>query len=317
MATLRTLALLGFLAATTPVHAQTYPDRLIKFVAPTSPGPASDMVARLVAEAMSKVLKQAIVVENKPGAEQMIGLEYVAKTAPADGYTVGVVGIDGQALMPLVYRQLRFDPLKDLTLVAGVGEVRYLLASPVGAPPKNFKELTDAARAAPGKFNYGSSTPHVRLYTFSLLQDLDLDLVHVPFPSGAPFVTALAAGTIDWGLITEGTAEPVKSRLRIHAITGNSRSPANPNVPTFAELGFPRIHGPAYALAVRTGTPKAVIDKLSAAAAVALSSPEFKARAQKMLFDARYESPEAVSRVLQERFRFYQDLTQRAGIKPE
>jgi tripartite-type tricarboxylate transporter receptor subunit TctC len=300
-----------------PAAAQTYPDRVIKFVAPTTPGPTADMVARTVAEAMSKVLKQSIVVENKPGAEQMVGLEYLAKSAPADGYTVGVIGIDGQALMPLVRKNLRFDPLKDLTLIAGLGEVRYLLASPATLAPANFKDLVQAARAAPGKYNYGSSTPQVRLYTLSLLQELNLDLVHVPFPSGAPFLTALAGGTIEWGLIAEGTAAPVRSRLHFHAITGTVRSAANPDVPTFAELGFPRVYGPAYALAVRTGTPKAVIDKLTAAAAVALASPELRAAAQKILFEARYEHPDAINRASAERYAFYRELTKRAGIEPE
>jgi hypothetical protein len=125
-----TCALVSLLAALMPARAETYPDRVIKFVAPTTPGPTADVVARVVAEAMSKVLKQTIVVENKPGAEQAVGLEYIAKMAPADGYTVGVIGIDGQALMPLVRNNLRFDPMKELTLVAGLGEVRYLLASP-------------------------------------------------------------------------------------------------------------------------------------------------------------------------------------------
>jgi len=147
---LRACVLDSMLAALLPAHAQGYPERVIKFVAPTTPGPTADMVARVVAEAMAKVLKQTIVVENKPGAEQMAGLEYLAKTAPADGYTVGVIGIDGQALMPLMRKSLRFDPLKDLTLVAGLGEVRYLLASPISTPPTNFKELVDAARTAPG-----------------------------------------------------------------------------------------------------------------------------------------------------------------------
>ncbi len=309
--------LISLLMAFAAASAQTYPDRTIRFIAPTTPGPTADIVARIVAEAMSKVLQQSVVVENKPGAEQIVGLEYIAKSAPADGYTVGVIGIDGQSLLPLVKSNLRFDPLKDLTLVAGLGEVRYLLASPTTLPPTNFKELVAAAKAAPGKYNYGSSTPQVRLYTMSLVQDLGLDLVHVPFPSGAPFLTALVGGTIEWGLIAEGTAAPMKSRLRFHAITGTTRSTANPDVPTFSELGFPRIYGPAYALAVRTGTPQAIIDKLSAAAATALASPEMKASAQKVLFDSRYENHEAITRASNERFKFYQELTKKAGLKPE
>lgn len=300
-----------------PAGAQGYPERPIQFIAPTTPGPTADVVARVVGDAMSRVLKQSVVVVNKPGAEQVVGFEYIAKSAPADGYTVGVIGIDGQALMPLVWKSLRFDPFKDLTLVAGIGEVRYLLATPAASAPANFKEVIAAARAVPGKFNYGSSTPQVRLYTLSLIQELGLDLVHVPFPSGAPFVNALITSQIEWGIIAEGTSLPIKSRIRVHAITGTTRSAANPDVPTFAELGFPKIYGPAYALAVRTGTPQAIIDRLSAAAAAALALPEMKASAQKILFEIHYENQEGISRASAERFRFYQDLSKKAGLKPE
>lgn len=299
------------------VLAQTYPDKPVRFIAPTTPGPTADVLARVFADSMSRVLREPVIVENKPGADQQIGLEYIAKSAPADGYTVGVIGIDGQALMPLVRKDLRFDPIKDLTLVAGLGEVRYLLTTPATAPWKNFKELVDAARANPGKYSYGSSTPQVHLYTLSLIQDLGLDLLHVPFPSGAPFLTAVVAGTVDWGILAEGTANSVKPRVRLYAVTGSSRSSSSPDVPTFAELGFPRIYGPSYALAVRTGTPQAIIDKLSASAAAALASTEMKANAQKILFDINFESAAGVTRALNERFKFYQDFTRKLGLKPE
>lgn len=312
-------AALALLASLGSSHApaQGWPERPVQFIAPTTPGPTGDVVARVVAESMTRVLKHPVVVINKPGAEQVVGLEYIAKSAPADGYTVGVIGIDGQALMPLVWKSLRFDPLKDLTLVAGLGEVRYLLATPAAEPWRNFKEVMDAARAAPGKYNYGSSTPQVRLYSLSLVQEQGLDLLHVPFPSGAPFVNALITGQVHWGIIGEGTAAPIKARIRMHAITGSTRSSVNPELPTFAELGFPRIYGPAYALAVRTGTPQAIADALSAATATALAQPELKANAQKVMFDARYDTQQAITRASAERVRFYQDLAKRAGIQPE
>ena len=297
------------LAASGMACAQTYPDKPIQFIASTTPGPMGDVVARVVAPAMSRVLNQTVLVINKPGAEQLVGLEYIAKSAPADGYTVGVIGIDGQALMPLVWKSLRFDPLKDLTLVAGLGEARYVLATPASASAASFRQVVDAARAAPGKFNYGASTAQVRLYTLSLTQELGLDLVHVPFSSGAPFLTALVGGQIDWGMIAEGTAMSVKTRVRVHAITGNTRSTANPDIPTFAELGFPKIYGPAYALGV--------IDRLSAAAAAALALPELKSGAQNILFVPAYDNQETITRGFNERVRFYQDLAKRAGLKPE
>ncbi len=298
-------------------RAQTYPERPIKFVNPTTPGTTADVLARSLAEAMSKVLKESIIVENKPGAEQMIGFEHIAKGAPADGYTVGVIGTDGQALLPLVRKNLRFDPVKDLTLVAGLGEVRYVLAGPGTAPYKTFKELVDAAKAVPGRFNYGSSTPQARLYTLALAQKLDLDMVHVPFAGGGPYLTALIADTVNWGVIAEGTANGLKPRLRIYAVSGTTRSAANPDVPTFTELGFPWFNGGAYALAVRAGTPQAIIDKLSAAAATAMATPEMQSSAQKVLFSLHHLNTEAVTRDFNERSRFYQELANKADIKPE
>lgn len=314
---IRTCVLALMLAVCGMARAQVYPDKPIQFIASTTPGPMGDVVARVVANAMSKVMNQTILVINKPGAEQLVGLEYIAKSAPADGYTVGVIGIDGQALMPLVWKSLRFDPFKDLTLVAGLGEARYVLATPATAAPTSFRQVVEAARAAPGKLNYGASTAQVRLYTLALTQQLGVDLVHVPFSSGAPFLNALVSGQVDWGIIAEGTAASVKSRVRIHAITGSGRSNANPDIPTFAELGFPQIYGPAYALGVRSGTPQAIINRLSTAAAAALASQEMKTGAQNILFVANHDSQEAITKSLNDRFRFYQELSKRAGLQPE
>lgn len=300
-----------------PARAQTYPDRPIKFIAATSAGATADLVARLVGEAMSKVLKQAIIVEDKPGADQIIGLEFIAKGNPADGYTVGVIGYDGQVQLPLLKKTLRFDPFADLTPVYGLGEVRYVIAGPASAPYKNFRELVAAVKAAPGKFNYGSSTPAVRIPSLIVMQELGLDMVHVPYAGGGPYLTALAAGTIDWGTIGENSGNTLKPRVRIYGISGKTRSTSNPDVPTFVELGHPRIAGPAYALMVRSGTPQPIIDRLASAAAVALETPEFKAGAQKMQFEVVLEKPEAVRREMQERFKAYQEVISKAGIKPE
>ena len=306
-------SILPFAAA----QAQSYPDHPIRFIAPTTPGVMADTLARALALAMSKALHQSIYVENKPGADQQIGLDYIARGAPADGYAVGVIGLDGQSLMTLTKRDLRFNPLKDLTLVAGLGEVRYVLAGPNKAPYKNFAELVAGAKANAGKFNYGSSTPQVHLYSAELARALGLEMTHVPYPSGAPFLMALVAGDLDWGLLAEGTSTSQKSRLRLYAVTGTSRSANNPDVPTFAELGFPRIKGPAYAVVVRTGTPQAIISKLSAATAEALASPEMKASAKTFQFEIDYQNADAVARVSEERFKFYQDLIKSTGLKPE
>jgi len=303
----------SIMAVALGAHAD-YPDKPIKFVAATTAGGTADLLARALADAMSKVLNQPIVVENKPGADQIIGLEYVAKGQPADGYTAIVIGLDGQALLPLIKKGLRFDPLNDLTQVASLGEVRYVLAGPATAPYKTFKELTDAAKAQPGKMNYGSSSPQVRFPTLVLMDEMGIEATHVPFPGAGPYLTAVAAGTVDWAVIGENSGNTLKPRVRLYGITGRTRSSINPDVPTFAELGFPRIVGPAYALAVRTGTPQAIVDKLSAAAATAMATPEMKANTQKFQLELAYEKADGAQRVLRERYKLYEEFSKKGAL---
>ncbi len=293
--------------------AQDYPNKPIRFIAPTSAGTTSDIVARVLAAEMGKILGQSTIVEDKPGAAQIIGLEYIAKQ-PADGYTIGLVGVDGVALLPLISKNLRFDPLVDLVPVAGVGEVRYALAGSTTRPWKTFQDMVAFARANPGKLNYGSSAPQVRFPMLVLMQDLNLDMVHVPFAGGGPYLTAIAANTIDLGVVGEGVGNSLMPRVRFYAITGKTRSAANPDVPTFTELGFPRVYGPAYSLTVRAGTPQAIMDKLTAAAEKALAMPETRAAVAKLQLDINYEKPEAAAKTLADRAKFYGEFGKKVNL---
>lgn len=294
-----------------------YPDKPIKFVAATTPGGTADILARGLGEAMSKILGQPIIVENKPGADQIIGLEYAAKGQPADGYTAILLGLDGQALLPLLKKNLRFDPMNDFTLLIGVGEGRYAMVSPATSPHKTLKELMDFGKANPGKLNYGSSGTPVRFPSLALLNDLGVDAVHVPYPGAAPYMTAVASGAIDWVFLGEVNATTLKSRVRILAITGKERSATNPDIPTFNELGFPKLFGPAYALAVRKGTPQAVADKLTAAATLAMNSPEVKAYWNKASIELKSDTAEVARRTLMDRYKFYEEFVKNGTMKAE
>jgi tripartite-type tricarboxylate transporter receptor subunit TctC len=313
----RTLIALLLTCGMASAMAQSYPDKPIRLVAPTTAGSPADVLARLVADSLSKVMNATIVVENRPGADQIIGLEYVAKGAPADGYTLALTGLDGQALLPLIKKDMRFNPMQDLTLVAGVGEGRYVLAGPASEPHKNFQALVKAVKAAPGKYNYGASGPTVRIPTMTLMKELGLNMEYVGFKGGGPYSIDLAAGRIHWGFLSETTAHTVKNRVRLYGVTGSTRSPANPDVPTFSELGFSQIHGPAYGLAVRADTPKSIVDKLSAAAIIALNSTELKARAQVALLTIKYETGEQARQMLDQRFLSYQAAALAMGLQPE
>jgi len=157
----------------------------------------------------------------------------------------------------------------------------------------------------------------VRVPMVMLMHELGIDMVHVPFRGGGPYAAELAAGALHLGFLSESTARPLASRLRFYGVTGHSRSPGNPEVPTLAELGLPGIYGPAYGLAVRAGTPPAIIDRLSAATAAAMDSPEFKERTRGILIAFRYDNTESARRLLDERIKAYQEIAQRVGLEPE
>jgi tripartite-type tricarboxylate transporter receptor subunit TctC len=297
--------------------AQGFPNKPIRMIVPTSTGATADFLARILAPEMSRILGQPVVVENKPGANQIIGLEYIAKGAPADGYTIGVVGIDGVILLPLTTKGLRFDPMNDLVPIAGLAEGRYVMASPADRPWKSFDELVDYAKSHPGKLNYGSSVHQVRFPVLLVKEQLELDVVHIPFSSGAAYLTAILSGILDFGVVGENSARTMGTRGRILAMTGQKRSAANPEVPTFAEIGFPQAKGPAYGLSVRAGTPKAISDKLSAAAASALGKPEIRAAMSNMLLDPSEDKPEMFARKQFEQAKLYADFAKGIGLQPQ
>ena len=297
--------------------AQDYPSRPIRFVVPTTPGSTGDLVARVLGSEMSKVIGQPIIVENKPGANQIIGLEHVARQSPADGYTVGIVGVDGMALLPLTTRDMRFDPMKDLVMVAGIAEARYVLAGPPARPWKNFAELVAHAKANPGKLNYGSSVHQVRFPVMLIMQALGLDMLHVPYSGGRPYEQALLAGTLDLGILTEGSASRSGNEFLLFATTGQQRIAVRPNVPTFAELGFPRVKGPSYGVSVRAGTPRPIIEKLANTVTATLERPETKGAMEKLFLRVVIEKSDAAAKNLADTFGFYSEFAKKVDLKPE
>jgi tripartite-type tricarboxylate transporter receptor subunit TctC len=298
--------------------AQEYPTKPIRFVVPNSPGVPVDSMARLLAEAMSKVLGQPIIVENKPGAAQLIGLEYVAKRVPADGYTIAVVYVGVLATLPLTVKDMPFNAMKDLLPFVSLAEGRYLFGSPTKVPWKTFAEFVASAKANPGKFNYAESSPPDRLLNEGLLRDLGVDVAHVPYNASGPFVQAVVSGDVQAAFLAESQAVSFKDRFRVLAVTGGQRSASFPDVPTFTELGFPKIRGFSYSLNAPAGTPKAVLDKLYAAAAQVLKQPDVRSGLAKIGLEIDADnSPEAAETNLVERARFYADIAEKIGLRPE
>jgi tripartite-type tricarboxylate transporter receptor subunit TctC len=268
-------AILAAMLASVPVatQAQAYPSRAIKLIVPSTPGSVADVLARAIAPDMGKVLGQSVVIENKAGADQVIGLEFVAKNAAADGYTLVISTVTSAAMLPVMKKGLRFDPLKDVPPFINLGESQVVMLTPMSRPWKTLDELTVQARANPGKLSYGASSPTVKLPMAAVLKDRGLNVIAVSYSQGSNFQMSLMGGEIDMGLLTYFNAFNFKDKLRALAISGETRNAGFPGVPTFKELGHPNVAGIAWSLNTRLGTPEPIIETLHNAAEQALKQP--------------------------------------------
>ena len=262
--------------------ADQYPSRPITIVVPFPPGGANDLLARLAGEKMGQLLHEPVVVENKAGAGGNIGSRYVAKAAP-DGYTI-LLGFSGTlGINPAMYRDLGYDPAKDLTPIGTIATAAAVLVVYPGLPIKTLEELITYAKANPDKLNYASSGTGtvVHVSTEMVLDAAGIKIRHIPYRGTGPAVSDVLAGHDQLimppipsvvGMIKSG-------QLRAIAVTSKTRSPLLPNVPTINEAGLPGFASEQLVgLLVPSATPKPVIDKLSKTLNEALADPNVKSK---------------------------------------
>ena len=297
--------------------AQEFPTKPLMLIVAQSPGTPPDVGARTIAPELSKFIGQPVIVENKTGAGNVIGYEYVAKQAPADGYTLLVVTVESLASLPVTSKDLRFDPLKDLPPVINLVEGKLVLGSSAKFPWKNFNEFVAYAKANPGKLNYGSAAPTVRLASEILLRGLGADVTYVPYAAAGPYFQGMLSGDVHMGFISESAVFSMGDKLRVLAVSGDKRSVRFPDIPTFSELRHPQIPGASLSLNARIGTPKPVLDKLSSAASRALQQPELRARFAKIQYDVVDQSGESAIKKLEDIARIFADVAKKVGIQPE
>ncbi|MEO7938860.1 MAG: tripartite tricarboxylate transporter substrate binding protein [Burkholderiaceae bacterium] len=264
------------LSASGLTHAQDpWPARPIRFVVAAGAGGASDVVGRLFAESMGKILKATIVVDNKVGGTGQIGTELVANAAP-DGYTL-LEGLQTVFTVLPSQRKLNFS-LDSFDVIAGVASQILVFVVRDGLPVNNLREFVDFAKKNPGKLTYASpgegSNGHPLAAIFA--QKAGIDLLHVPFNGPAPSMTAVAAGVVDFLIIASIMPMVKAGRIRPLAIFYDVRHPELPDVPTAKEAGFdvPLPMAPAWSLLVPKGTPSAIVSRLYAAAHQTLSDPK-------------------------------------------
>lgn len=258
-----------------------FPSGPVTIVVAYPAGSSNDVLARELAQVMAPILGQSVIVSNKGGAGGVIGTDFVAK-APPNGLTVGW-GTSSQLVMnPGVYKSLPFNVEKDLLQIGLIVKVPLVILAG-NRVPLTLKEFVAAARAEPRKFQYGSagkgSVSHVMSELF--LKEAGVEVMHVPYRGAAPALTDLAAGQVDFVVDTLIATRPFVDQGRAHwmGIGGDRRSASQPQVPTFAEQGYPNFDAYSWtSLFAPAGTPEAAITRLNAALNAAMQSPAFKAR---------------------------------------
>lgn len=287
------LAALGLagLLATGAAQAAGYPERPVRMIVPYAAGGGVDAIARQVGRKLGEALGQSVVIDNRPGAGAIIGLDAVAKAAP-DGYMVLFTAGSSININPHVYKKLPYDPARDLQPVAQAGNTPLLLLVNAGNPARTLADFVAAAKAKPGSASFGSygnaTTGHLLGTAFA--KEARIDLLHVPFKGAAPALADLMGGQISSAIADLGSSAGLikGGKLRALAQTGARRDAALPEVPTFGEAGLPDLAGMTGWLVVfvPAKTPRDVVDKLGGALGKVLQQPELKRSMAELGYEA-------------------------------
>jgi tripartite-type tricarboxylate transporter receptor subunit TctC len=295
-----------------------YPDRPVTMVVTFTAGGASDVLARAVAAAMSRGLGKPVAVENRAGAGGQIGAESVAHAAP-DGYTI-LFGTNGTlGIGPALYKNLRYDPARDLVPIGILHKLPLMLIVNPSVPAKNLSELIAYARAHPGKLTFASAgvgtASHLAGELFK--EQAGIDILHVPYKGDGSTFPDLLAGRVSMMMETMTTALPlVKSGgMRAIGVTVEERSPSAPDIPTLAESGLPDFDVSAWTgLFAPAGTPPAIIARLNAETVTIAHDKAYVSLIQSLGTDVTSSSPEAFGKFVHDDVARWTEVIQRAGI---
>jgi tripartite-type tricarboxylate transporter receptor subunit TctC len=299
------IALSALVVSALPTSAQTYPSRPIRMIVPIAPGSVTDVAARLTAQELSERMGQPVIVENRPGANMVIGGAECAKAAP-DGYTLCVVSPDTMSFNPFTIANLPYDPDRDFRPVTNMYYVIEGLVAKQALPVSSVDELRTLAAARPDALNFGTlgartTTDMYRLWLGDLWKTR---FVGVPYKGGSEIIGALLTGTIDVAKIGVGNmaGQLDEGKLKVLALRSQGRNARLPNVPTLAEAGlagFPG--GPIFwGMMVPTGTPDDVVKRVHAELLAVIRGPKFGDFAQKQFIEPDGSTPEAFAAFLKE-----------------
>ncbi|WPB85327.1 Bug family tripartite tricarboxylate transporter substrate binding protein [Sediminicoccus rosea] len=297
-----------------------WPNRPIRLVSPFPPGGAADLTARIMAEELTGVLRQSVVVENRTGVGGAVGSEFVARATP-DGYTWLLASTGPFAITPELVR-LNFDPARDLAPVAMVSIVPSIFVVNPAVPANNMAELIALARARPGQLSYASGGNGTAQHLFGemLKQMAGLDIQHVPYRGGGPALTDTIAGRVQILCDTLPLALPHirEGRVRAVGVTTAQRHPALPDVPTVAESGVPGYEAVGwYGMAAPAGTPEALVTRMNREVNALLEKPSLKERMSAQGSDPLAMTPAAFqARIAEDRARWARVIRD-GNIRPD
>ena len=304
------------------VQAQsTYPNKAINFIVPYGAGGGADSRSRQIAQGMSVLLKQPIVVENRAGAGGNIGTEFIARAAP-DGYVIGMGNFAPLAVNKTLFGNLRYDPESDLTPIMLIEKGPLVLSVNPSSSFKTIQDIVTAAKAKPGALTFASGGiggSH-QLSAELFKQSTEIDMIHVPYKSGSAGLMDLMAGNVNMMFDQMYSAMPsIKAgKLRPIAITSEKRSPLLPDVPSFTEMGLPKVKVLNWqGLVAPKGTPKAIIDKLNAAANEVLKDPKLRALMLEQGNEMGGGTPEEFNALIKSEAAKWSVVVKVANIKPE
>lgn len=308
----------GFLGASTLVSAQAFPSKSVRILVPYASGTGPEVLTRLLADKLSTTWGKPVVVEAKPGASGFLAIDAVKNSAP-DGHELLIAANGHMAINPALYKKLPYDPEKDLTPVAMVYKTPHFLAVSAAGPYQTVPALLAAAKANPGKLSYGSayvgSPGHLGSAELEYLTGTQM--IHVPFRDQNQAFVSIANGELTWMFSTLASAMPMvkAGRIKLLAIVGKQRLPAQPEIPTLGEAGGPAaLEVVAWiALFARHGTPQDVVQKINADVNKQLTTPDVVERMRISGWEASPSTPADVAALIRADTKKYAELVRRTG----
>jgi len=307
------------LGVISPSVSQTFPVKPVRLIVGFPPGGGNDILARLVGARLQDAWGQSVIVDNKPGANAIIGTELVAKSAP-DGYTLLVGASGAMTFNPGLYDKLPYDPVRDFSPITMLGSFPLILSINPLLPAQSVKELIALAKAAPGKLNYGAGSTPFQLAAELFKVQTGVEISHIPYKGSAAAITAVMANDVQLTFVDAppAMAQIRAGRLRALAVTSRTRAAVLPEVPTMIEAGLGQYEVVLWtSLFAPAGTPRPVIDAIHAQAVKALQVADVRERMAALGIDPVGNTPEQLGAILRADLEKWTAVAKSAGVKAE